>query len=247
MNNKYQIQNVLESKKHIRKMDSNELENRICDLLNRGFIYNPYDDKFFNPFIDGLNKMTSVSLVNLDWGNFMSLLDSTIKNIKSTINSEEKIIKLYNRETNHFLLDIKLMSGFLGIIFFIISFVTYFFVPMIYVTVISLISFLFIRYYSIWNNLSSEYLGSFLDSPLWMKNKNNFLVLNFITEIFFSFCIYTVLDNFLSTFLIILIIHFISNEIFTRMESKNYFHSSIFDTLYDKEYMTNFRITVENL
>jgi uncharacterized membrane protein len=82
---------------------------------------------------------------------------------------------------------------------------------------------------------------------LWMKNKNKFLVLNFITEIFFSLCLYTVMDNFFSTFLIILIIHFISNVIFTRMESKNYFHSSIFHTLYNNEYMTNFRVTVENL
>jgi len=247
MNYIYQIINVLDSKSHIKKIDSQDVQKRVEDLLKRGFIYNPYDDKFFNVFFNGIKTISSVSLVNLDWNKFIPLLDSTIKSLKPSINTNEKITKLYNRETNHFLLDIKLMSGILGVLFFVISIVLFFFISINFVTPIVLVSFLFVRYYSIWNNLSSEYQGEFGTSPVWRKNKNKYLILNFTVLIFLSFCLYEILNNFLFTILISILIHFLSNEIFIRFESKNYFHQSIFDTLYSSEYMNNFNETLENI
>lgn len=236
----YQIQNVLESRRHIKNYDSQDIKKRVEDLLERGFIYNPYFEKFFNPFFDGIKSVSFIGLVNLDWNKFISTLDSTLRNLKSSINTEEKLTNLYNREYNNFLFMAKIQSWRLGIILFATSIALYFFVSKYIVTSIILLSFLFIRYYVMWNSLDSIYRGEFDVSRLWRNNKNKFKILKFIVQGFLIMCLNELLDNLIFAILTSVVISLLSDWIFLRIESKDYFHESIFAALADKEYMNNF-------
>lgn len=249
MNYISEIMLVLDSKNHLKNFDNKELESRVEILLNRGFVYNPYSDKFFNPFFDNSTKIPSRLLTHSKWGDFFINLDSSLKLMKEYRKSEDEITQKYNRETNHFLLNVKILSGIIGIILFLLGLVSFFFLSLNVTIICGVISYLFLKYYFVSNGLKTNYFGdySFEVSPFWTKNKNKFLVSLFINFFVLLYFLYLLTGSVLIVVTIGLVLHFVSNAIFTFIEERDYIPTTVFRTLCDDDYVRKFNKSLDTL
>jgi hypothetical protein len=249
MNDISEITLILQSKNHLKHFEFVELNHRVQLLLDRGFIYNPYSDKFFNPFFDNLSKVPSRLLSNSKWKDYLISLDPILTYIRKYRKNDEEITQKYNLETNHFLIYIEVYSGIIGIFIFLSGLVSFFFLSLNITIILNTISFLFIKYYFLSNGLKTNYFGrwSIETSPFWRKNKNIFLIVLFINFFVFLFFLYLLIQKIFFTLIIGVIFHFVSNELFTIIEEKKYVPITIFRTLYDDDYIRKFKKTLDGL
>jgi predicted PurR-regulated permease PerM len=246
MNDNHEICSVLKSKSYLKNTDSDDIYEKVGHLLSFGYIYNPYGDKFFNPFFDGLPKVHSRSLSD-SWLIYFNQIVSNIRRIKSLKKTNEAIIQQYSRKTNHLLQDIIALSGFIGIILFIICLLSFFFLSIKFVIIISIVGLFFSKHYIIYNTLVIKYFGEWEAAPVWKKYKILFfiiLMLNFFVLIYF---LYKLSGSFLIAIILGVLINIVSSEVSTFIEEKYYLPQSVFNTLYNEDYMYDFNKTLEDL
>ena len=197
--------------------------NKVCDL---GYVYDPYELKFWNPFI---NKFIYSNDILEDFNeNFEKNLkerSQLLINGKSE-NNMANIRKIITQKNNKFFsFFFKLFP--LGIIFMISSIFSFYYSSIEITILLSILSNICVIFFTAKYVFKSEIENSFTGLPLaWLKFSFIFIILSFIDFVLFYLFISKYFDNYWLPFIVIYVLYLIVPQIIIKHLSQEYWYFS---------------------
>ena len=168
----------------IKQVPSEELDEKIDLIYSLGYVYNPYDQEFYNPFIHKGLKAAITYNLNLD------RIENLHNNLEKEFLAKNQRIRTFdeishsiygNDKVSRLGLFLESMSGIIGVVFLLLSGVLHITDNIHFALGSLIISFVFVNFYLIQNLLLGINEGDWQLSPFWRKISNIFF--NLITII----------------------------------------------------------------
>lgn len=193
------ILSITEVDERIKQVPSEILEERINLIYSLGYVYNPYSQEFYNPFINkGLKAIVTYNLNEERIVRLHNLLE------KEYI-EQNKGLKSYKVIENTIMGNFKLslsfsffesIFGILGLLFSILAIIFHLTdSPNLALGIMS-IAFFMVNYYVAQNLRLYKYEGDSQLSLIWRKYHSIFRLVSLFQYPYFYFLIYLVLENY---------------------------------------------------
>ena len=207
----------------IKAMSTIELDEKINLIYSLGYVYDPYNHEFHNPFIN--KNLKAIVTYNLDLDrieNLHNVLQKEFLDLNQHLRKFDEIsLSIYGDETKFKIID-QSMFGIYGVIFFLLSIVLYF-TGNINFSLGSLVtSFILVNYYFIQNLLVQVNEGELSLSPFWVKFKSFFSILSLLLYPCLYFLLFMVFHSYWLPILIGFSMRYLIKKNVIRNLSKKY-------------------------
>lgn len=205
---------------------SREERNAKIDLLySLGYVYDPYAEIFFNPFIDqGLKAM-----VIYDWDQqtiekFHDAFVEKFKTKNQIITVEEISRKIYgNNKVSRLGSFLEVAAGMIGISFLAIAIIVHLLIDSVSLTLAAAtVSFIFLIFYVAQNLLFGMNEGRALRSRFWYKYQNGLIGLSIAVYPYLYYLLYRYTNNYWVPIIILLAIRYSIRKHVKRILSKQF-------------------------
>jgi hypothetical protein len=209
----------------IKQVPSEELDEKIDLIYSLGYVYNPYDQEFYNPFINkGLKAIVTYNL-NLD------RIENLHKNLEKEFLGQNLRVKTFdeisdsiygNDKVSRIGIFLESMAGIIGVFFLLLSIILHISNNINFALGCLIASFIFINFYLIQNLLFGINEGEWQLSPFWIKYKNFFSILSLLQYPYIYYLLLVVLDSYWLPILIIFPIKWLVKRFVTRKLSRKF-------------------------
>lgn len=202
-----------------------ERDAKIDLLYSLGYVYDPYAQTFFNPFIDqGLKAM-----VIYDWDQqtiekFHNAFVEKFKTKNQIISLEEISRRIYgNNKVSSFGWFLEVAAGMIGISFLAIAITVHVLIDSVSLTLAAAtVSFIFLIFYVTQNLLFGRNEGRALRSQFWYKYQNGLIGLSIVIYPYLYYLLYRDTNNYWVPIIILLSLRYSIRRYAKRMLSKQF-------------------------
>ncbi len=209
----------------IKQVPSNEADEKIKLIYSLGYVYNPYEKEFFNPFIN--KRLKAIVVYNLNLAGIEKLHSSLEQeylsknqNFRRFEEIEKSIYK--DDKVSRFGMFFDTMSGILGLVLLILTVIFHTLGKIEIATGLMLGSFFLNNYYFIYNRLYAQNEGEWLLSRFWLNYQSIFLILSLTLYPYLYYLLYLTIDSYWIPIIIILPIRYLIKKYITKKHIKNY-------------------------
>lgn len=222
------------AKDWIRDLDSRmktipetDLDERLDLLYSLGYVYDPFEPFFYNPFID--KRLKPIMALMLDLKDIEKLhriwlVEFTEKNggLRKADEISSEIFKVnLNSRIRSSLIE---MSGIIGIVLAMVAFVLSFTESYIFSLIATVMTFSFLGYYVSYNMMFEKKYGQSQLSQFWKKYQTFVLVLSVLTYPYLYYLLY-LKTNYWLPVIILFALRFLIEKYMTKNLSKEYWET----------------------
>lgn len=226
---------IINTKPTLTDIPIDEIEEKIDYFYSLGYVYEPYFQKFINPFIDLSFKVqvinNSIESIEEQHNNVEKdflLKNFSFKTIPEITDFFYKINKFYNK-----VFFLEGASGIFGFILLLISIFLYFNNKLFLAVMFLLVSYILSHSYYVRNFLVKKTEGVFKLSRFWLKIELYYPIYITFLYIYSYFLLYTYLDSFWEPIIIIGALKSFINRMVKLRLSNQYLYFAGFGQLTD--------------
>lgn len=235
---------ISDADSRIEQLPSDEIDEKIDLIYSLGYVYNPYDKEFFNPFINKGLKAIAVYKLDVEGIEKLhkNLEDGYLNKNQNHRSFEEIENSIYkNDKVSRLGMFFDSMSGIFGLILLILT-VIYHIVGKIEIAIgLMLGTFILINYYLVYNLLYAQNEDEWQLSPFWLKYQIFFLILSLALYPYLYYLLFLATDSYWLPIIIILPIRHLIKKYVIKKHSKKYWQrigmQCIEDYLKDKDFI----------
>lgn len=228
---------IIDADPRIKDVPSEDLYEKIDLIYSLGYVYNPYEKGFYNPFIKkGLKAIVTYNL-NLD------RIENLHENLEKEYFEKNERMKTFDEISNSIYGNDKVsrigmffesMSGIFGVMFLILSTIILFTTNIKFASFCLIASFICINFYLVQNLLIEKNENEWKEmklSPIWLNYKNFFLIIFVLVFPYLYYQLFMVLNNYWVPIIIIFSLKWIINKIVENKLSRQFWRTIGINTI----------------
>jgi len=197
------------------------IKERINTVYNLGYIYDPYKDKFWNPFFD--TYFLSNDIYDYESDKLVSLHAEKLFSTGKLARNMTEIRQVIKNKQNGLLGMLFKLGPILGVIFMVSSIITYFHSSIYVSLTLSVVSMLSLNTYSTKYSAKSEFEQTTLGLPMfWRRFSILIVILAFLNYGLFYWIFSELFDSWWKSLFFAPIIYYIIPNLATNHLSKEY-------------------------
>jgi hypothetical protein len=233
---------IIDADPRIKDVPSEDLYEKIDLIYSLGYVYNPYEQGFYNPFIKkGLKAIVTYNL-NLN------RIENLHENLEREYFEKNEKVKTFDEISNSIYGNDKVsiiglffesMSGIFGVIFLILSTIILFTSNVKFAACCLITSFICINFYLVQNLLIEKNENEWKEmnlSPIWLNYKNFFLVIFVLVYPYLYYQLFIIQNNYWLPVFIIFSLKWSINKIVEKKLSRQFWRTIGINTI--REYAT---------